>query len=40
MSGEMRQILIGAVSQIDDPIARAKLATYLVAISPEYAVLQ
>jgi uncharacterized protein (DUF1800 family) len=40
MSGEMRQILVGAVSQLADPTARAQLATYLIAISPEYAVVQ
>jgi len=40
MSGEMRQILIQAVLQLGDPTARAQLATYLVALSPEFAVVQ
>ena len=40
MSGQMRQILIQAVSNLPDPADRAKLAVYLIAISPEYAVVQ
>jgi len=40
MSGQMRQILNQAVAQLGDPTDRAKLALYLIAISPEYAVVQ
>ena len=40
MSGRMRQILIQALEQIADPTDRARLAVYLIAISPEYAVIQ
>ena len=40
MTGQMRQILNQAVAQLGDPTDRAKLALYLIAISPEYAVVQ
>jgi uncharacterized protein (DUF1800 family) len=40
MSGRMRQILVQAIEQLDDPVERAQLALYLIAISPEYAVIQ
>ena len=40
MSGRMRQILAGALEQIEDPTDRARVALYLIAISPEYAVVQ
>jgi uncharacterized protein (DUF1800 family) len=40
MSGRMRFILIQTIGQLDDPVDRARLALYLIAISPEYAVVQ
>lgn len=40
MSGRMRQILVQAVQQLSDPTERAEMALHLVAISPEYAVVQ
>lgn len=40
MSGQMRQIVFQAIDQIDDPQDRARVAIYLIAISPEYAVVQ
>lgn len=36
MTAAMRQILIQAVSQLDDPEARAQMAIRLISISPEY----
>jgi uncharacterized protein (DUF1800 family) len=40
MSGRMRQILVQALEQLDDPEVRAQMAVYLIAISPEFAVVQ
>jgi len=40
MSGQMRQILVENVSRLSDPTERAQMALYLIAISPEYAVIQ
>jgi hypothetical protein len=40
MSGPMRQILIAALERVADAELRAKLAIHLIAISPEYNVLQ
>ena len=40
MSGPTRQILIQAVEQLSDPTERVEMALYLLAISPEYAVVQ
>jgi uncharacterized protein (DUF1800 family) len=40
MSGQMRQILIENISRLSDPVERAQMALYLIAISPEYAVIQ
>jgi len=40
MSGQTRQILIRAVERLNDPTERVEMALYLLAISPEYAVVQ
>jgi uncharacterized protein (DUF1800 family) len=40
MSARTRQIILAAVEQLDDPVERAHMALYLVAISPEYSVLK
>jgi hypothetical protein len=40
MSQPMRDVLIGALSQLSDPEARARMAVHLVAISPEYNVVK
>ncbi len=40
MSGPMRQILLTALDQLTDHETRARMAVYLIAISPEYNVLQ
>jgi uncharacterized protein (DUF1800 family) len=36
MSAAMRGILVGAIERLDDPVARARVAVHLVALSPEY----
>jgi len=40
MSAQMRQVLIQALMQLGDPETRAKMAVYLISISPEYNVLK
>ena len=40
MSGQMRQILVENISRLSDPTERAQMALYLIAISPEFAVIQ
>ena len=40
MSAPMRQVLIQALLQLDDPEARARMAVHLISISPEYCVLK
>jgi uncharacterized protein (DUF1800 family) len=40
MSAPMRQVLIQALMQLDDPEERAKMAIHLISISPEYCVLK
>ena len=40
MSARTRQIVLSAIEQLDDPVERAHMALYLVAISPEYSVLK
>jgi len=40
MSGALRQILVRNLSRLSDPTERAQMALYLIAVSPEYAVIQ
>ena len=38
MSGPMRQVLVDALSQLDDPGERTRMAVQLISMSPEYCV--
>ncbi len=40
MSSPMRQILVHALGQLDDPVERVEMAVHLISISPEYCVLK
>ncbi len=40
MSGPMRQVLLHALEQLDDPEQRVRMAISLIAISPEYCVVR
>jgi hypothetical protein len=40
MSNPMREVLLRALGSLRDPAERVKTALELIAISPEYAVLQ
>jgi uncharacterized protein (DUF1800 family) len=40
MTAPMRQVLIQALEQLDDPEKRVRMAVHLVAIAPEYSVLK